>query len=149
MVPTNSIISDERNLDSYKKYTFTGYNRNEIINSYSNFIKDENLSKIIYISSEMVSSNLLETWCFKTIIIMSSFINLSNPELPTYLHSRINDLYKIIDEYKYNFETLRNVQEVRNIVSEVSSVLCLSKKKILPKKTVTLFRQKAVLHRPG
>ena len=85
--------------------------------------------KTIYISSEMVVSNLIEVWCFKTIILMSSIINLNNPELPTYLISRIEDLYKLLEQYKYQFLSLRNEQEVRNIVSEISAVLCLSKKR--------------------
>jgi hypothetical protein len=127
-VTENFKVNDNRNTNSYKNYSFTGFNKNGLLNNYNNFIMSNNLPKTIYMGLELLFSNQLDSMINKIIKIYAIDINIKNPKLIILLNHRIKDIEKIkIDNKKSDIE-LRNNSVIRNIIVELSSLVANSPK---------------------
>ncbi len=145
-IPDDYYITDFRKFTDFKKQTFNGYQKSDVLNALQKSITEQKLEEACHWAVEMlVSGHLMECWD-RLILINSKFINSSNPNLPFYLWLRFSQAIQIIQDPMYQGERilqLRNNQECRNHLTDIVSVLTLSSKnklKPLPKITSEDFR---------
>ncbi len=145
-IPDNFYINDYRKLSDFKKQTFSGYQKSDVLNALQKSIIDQKVEEACHWCSEMlVSGHVAECWD-RLIMINTKLINLSNPNFPYYLWSRFAQQIQIFQEERYQGEKilqLRNNQECRNHLCDIVAVMALSPKnklKSLPKITTEDFR---------
>ena len=145
-IPDEYFINDYRKLSDFKKVTYGGYQKTDVLSALQKSIMDNKIEESCHWAGEMlVSGHLFECW-ERLILINSKFINISNPNLPFYLWSRFVQLIQILQEERYHGEkilTLRNNQECRNHLTDIVTIMSLSSKnkiKSLPKITTQDFR---------
>jgi hypothetical protein len=145
-IPDKYYIIDFRRITDFKKHTFSGYQKTDVINALQKSILEQKIEEACHWSAEMlVSGYIMECWD-KLILMNSKLINRANPSLPFYLWTRFSQIIQIILDTKYHGEkvlNLRNNQECRNHLADIVSIMCLSTKNkliSLPKITTEDFR---------
>lgn len=131
-VPKNFYITD--NISVYKEKTFSGYKKSEVVKAYIKSIEEGKIENACNWSIELVISGFLDLLIEKNIIIASKFINIHNPKIPQYIYSNYTKFIDLIKKYSThkNNINLRNNQQIRDLVAQVSCVLSLSKKYKIP-----------------
>lgn len=145
-IPDDYFIDDYRKITDFKKQTYSGYQKSDVLSALQKSIMDGKVEEACNWAAEMlVSGNLMECWD-RIIILNSKLINIGNPCFPFYLWTRFAQQIQIIQEQKYQGErvlTLRNNQECRNHLTDIITILTLASKnkiKSLPKITTEDFR---------
>ncbi len=145
-IPDEYYINDFRKSADFKKVTFSGYQKTDVLSALQKSILDNKVVEACHWAGEMlVSGHLMECWD-RLILINSKNINVANPNLPFYLWSRFVQTIQIIQDEKYLGEkalTLRNNQECRNHLTDIVTIMTLSPKnkiKSPPKITNEDFR---------
>ena len=145
-IPEEYYINDYRKLSDFKKMTYSGYQKSDVLSALQKSIMDQKVEEACHWAGEMlVSGHFMECWD-RLIIINSKLINHANPNLPFYLWSRFVQALQISLEDRNHGEkmlNLRNNQECRNHLTDIVSVMTLSPKnklKSLPKVTTEDFR---------
>jgi hypothetical protein len=145
-IPDEYYINDFRKSADFKKITFSGYQKSDVLSALQKSILDNKVEEACHWAGEMlVSGHLMECWD-RLILINSKNINVANPNLPFYLWSRFVQEIQIIQDEKYHGEkslTLRNNQECRNHLTDIVTIMSLSPKnkiKNSPKVTNEDFR---------
>jgi len=128
-VTENFKVYDNRNINSYKNYSFTGFNKGNLIANYNSLLSSNDLPKAIYIGLELLFSNQLDNLINKIIKIYSLDINIKNPKLVILLNHRIKDIEKIKDSCGKSDIELRNNAIIRNIIVELTCIINNSPKK--------------------
>lgn len=121
-------IVNKREISTYKIESNSGYKKQNVITSLNMSLKNGFVQKGCYWGAEMLSSNMLEIFLQKCIAFLSQEIYLYNPNAPKWLHNEISRINNVIDIFPYNHLELRNSQEIRNSVCEISTVLSMSRK---------------------
>jgi hypothetical protein len=145
-IPDEYYINDFRKSADFKKITFSGYQKSDVLSALQKSILDNKVEEACHWAGEMlVSGHLMECWD-RLILINSKNINVANPNFPFYLWSRFVQAIQIIQDEKYHGEkslTLRNNQECRNHLTDIVTIMSLSPKnkiKNSPKVTNEDFR---------
>jgi hypothetical protein len=145
-IPDNFCINDYRKLSDFKKQTFSGYQKSDVLNALQKSIIDNKVEEACHWCAEMlISGHVFECWD-RLIMINAKLINAANPNFPYYLWSRFVQQIQIFQEERYQGDKvlqLRNNQECRNHLSDIVTVMTLSPKnklKSLPKITTEDFR---------
>lgn len=145
-IPDEYYINDFRKAADFKKVTFSGYQKTDVLSALQKSILDNKVEEACHWAGEMlVSGHLMECWD-RLILIHSKNINVANPNLPFYLWSRFVQAIQIIQDEKYHGEkslNLRNNQECRNHLTDIVTIMTLSPKnkiKNVPKVTNEDFR---------
>jgi hypothetical protein len=145
-IPDEYYINDFRKSADFKKVTFSGYQKTDVLSALQKSILDNKVEEACHWAGEMlVSGHLMECWD-RLILINSKNINVANPNLPFYLWSRFVQAIQIVQGEKYLGEkvlNLRNNQECRNHLTDIVTLMTLSPKnklKTLPKITTEDFR---------
>jgi len=126
-------INDTRSINSFKKETFSGYKKIDVIKTLIKSIdskKVENASN--WLTECIISGYILEIWD-KLLIYCSSIININNPGLPNILYKKNILFNNIIKRYninnnKENILLLRNNLEIRHIFLSLLGLIILSDK---------------------
>lgn len=122
-------IVNKRDVSTYKIESNSGYKKQNVITSLMMSLKDGYVQKSCYWSAEMLSSNMIDIFLQKSIAFLSQEIYQYNPNAPKWLHNEISRINSVIDIFPNNLLELRNSQEVRNSVCEISTVLSMSRKR--------------------
>ncbi len=145
-IPDDYYIDDYRKITDFKKQTYSGYQKSDVLSALQKSIMDGKVEEACNWAAEMlVSGNLMECW-ERIIILNSKLINIGNPAFPFYLWTRFSQQIQIVHEQRYQGErvlTLRNNQECRNHLTDIITIMALSSKnkvKTLPKITTEDFR---------
>ena len=130
-IPDNYYITDFRKLSDFKKKTFSGYQKTDVLSALQKSILEQKLEEACHWAVEMlVSGHLMECWD-RLILINSKLINHANPNLPFYIWIRFSQAIQLIQEPRYQGEKIlqtRNSQECRNHLTDVVSLMTLSPK---------------------
>ena len=126
-------IIDTRNIQSFKKETFSGYKKLDVIKTLIKSIdskKVENASN--WLIECIISGYIIEIW-EKLLIYSISIININNPKLPNVLYKKNILFYNIIERYNINSNKeeillLRNNLELRHIFLSLLGLIILSDK---------------------
>lgn len=126
---SDSIINDIRDIQSFKKITFSKYKKTDVKKSLIQCILKESVEESCYFCSELIcSGHFIEIWEI-ILLIVSKHIHLSNPKLPYYIYNRFENFKNIMSTYKYfNELELRNDSKIRKLFVEIVCILCYSKK---------------------
>ena len=121
------MISDTRNMDSFKTSTFSNYKLTDVKNRLIHSLQVSDIHAACYWSVELVCSNHFERLWEIIFYFYSTYINISNPKGITYIDNRFNS-FKLLYETVDNPFELRNHQQIRLLFCEMMVMLCISNK---------------------
>jgi hypothetical protein len=129
-IPLKYQVIDDRVLKDFSQQTFSGYKKTEVLKVFkTKLINPNNLNEVCKWLCEIHSSGYLEKIWDIIISVMSLNINIANPSLPGYINNYFNRYIKISSNINnQQFLYFRNNQEIRNILVDLISVICLSPK---------------------
>ena len=131
-IPNDYVLYNYNNYKSkdYNKITVSGYKKTEIISALDNSITLNNIEESIYWSSELVASAQFNDKIWeKLFIIYGKHINISNPNMPSFILTEYYKYNNIISKYNSsstNELEIRNNQLIRNIIANVITQITLS-----------------------
>ena len=124
------IIHDKRPEKDFNNATFSDFKRSEVTKALTECInKQEVESALAWCVELLCSGRLKDIWdCF--LLAMGKHIRGGNPKLPIYMSTRFDKFKKIISIGYGDCELeLRNCEEMRKLLAEITLVLCYSPKK--------------------
>ena len=133
----------------YRSTTYGGYNKNDVINIFQNSLINNKLEESCKWFIELNITGYNDEIWIEIIYIITNYINISNLKIIEYIYIKFNTFYKIYNLLNKKQKIhIRNNQEIRNLLSDVVSIVCLSNKKnlfnnkILPKINIYDFEKK-------
>jgi len=122
-------VNDSKMSKDFSKNTFSDFNKNEVIKLFENNLVLSKLHDSCYSAIELHVSlqndKILETVFY----IASLYTNIDYPKLPNVLFELYTKYEGCMKQYNAkNRPENRNNQEIRNIISYISSIVCLSPK---------------------
>ena len=125
-------INDDRPSDSFKKKTFSGFKKNEIINAVLKSIETKKVENACFWTTECILSGYSLILWEKLLNFSGKIIHINNPKLPYYLLRKntvfMNQINRLNTTSKDRFLFLRNSQMIRNLFFDVVSSLATSSK---------------------
>lgn len=123
-------INDTRKITEMKVETFSGYKKSEVKKQLTDNIIDSKIEQSCYWCAELVCSG--QFWDIWEIIILISikYIHIALPKLPIYLQKCYETFKNIIHQHDDDELSIRNNQHIRNLFTEMITILCQSKKKL-------------------
>lgn len=128
-IPSNYCIIDSRVRQEYKYVTFSNYKKQDVLKAYKNALIKSNCEESIRWAVELNISGYNKQIIDILEEVYLKFININNIYLYIYLKKQIKRYNKIIDKYPKNEELhLRNIQEFRNLICELTTLCAITKK---------------------
>ncbi|MBD62964.1 MAG: hypothetical protein CMD68_02670 [Gammaproteobacteria bacterium] len=125
-------IHDDRTFESFKKKTFSGFKKNDIINAVLKSIESKKVENACHWTTECVLSGYSHSLWEKLINFSTKIIHINNPKLPSYLFKKnkvfMNQVRRLDSKSKDRYIFLRNSQMIRNLFFDVVSTLATSSK---------------------
>lgn len=138
-VPIPFLINDTRKLESFKKQTYSGYKKLDVLNIIFKKLDENKLGEVCSWGVEIICSGYIEELWDRIINYYVKFISINSPLLPYHFYTKLLQFLRVSqDEYfKKNPLDLRNSQEVRNHICEILCILNHATKRrnglVLPK----------------
>ena len=136
-IPEPYMIRDERKIIDFKKKTFSGYAKTDVISEMFKNIKEENIEKSCYWGLQLLLSGPINSIWDKMITWAAQNININNPKLPLFICDRYISQMNLFNNKELSGENslrLRNIQSCRNYLTEFICILAISRKnKIITK----------------
>ena len=129
-IPENYIIYDIRTAKDFRNLTISGYKKSDVINAYQNSMINNKLEEAVRWGCELHASGLEKKIWDSLYLLITKYIHLNNPKFFIYYVKRLKDYKKIIKSFPTkNYELFsRNNQEIRNMIGELTSISCITKK---------------------
>jgi hypothetical protein len=129
-IPENYIIYDIRTAKDFRNLTISGYKKSDVINAYQNSMINNKLEEAVRWGCELHASGLEKKIWDSLYLLITKYIHLNNPKFFIYYMKRLKDYKKIIKSFpSKNYELFsRNNQEIRNMIGELTSISCITKK---------------------
>ena len=121
------MISDTRNIDSFKQSTFSNYKLSDVKTRLIHSLQTSDIHASCYWSVELICSNHYEKLWDIIFYFYSTYIHISNPKGIVYIDKRFKS-FKTLYETNDNPFDLRNHPQIRLIFCEIMIMLCLSNK---------------------
>jgi len=123
-------ISDSRTIKEFRKISFSNFEKSKVKKELLDCLKLSKYESAFYWSAELIcAGHLADLWEI-IILFMSKNIHVGNPKLPIYLSIKIESFKNIIKNgYRDNELMLRNNLHIRELFTEILTILCLSRKK--------------------
>lgn len=123
-------INDVREQKDFKQTSFSGYKKTDVCKELLSSFLNSKIESACYWSSELICSGHYQDLWHIIIHIMSKYIHLGNPKLPTYIEMRINNFKDIVAGGYVDRELrMRNNSQIRAMFAEVMCILCNSQRK--------------------
>ena len=126
------LINDTRSFESFKKKSFSGFKKNDIINAVLKSIESKKVENACFWTTECIISGYAAVLWEKLINFSTKIIHINNPKLPSYLLRKnkvfMNQISRLDSKSKDRYLFLRNSQMVRNLFFDVVSSLATSSK---------------------
>lgn len=119
-----------------KKQTYLGNNKNDIIKQFEKSLINNNYKNSCWFMTELLCSGYIKIIWNSIFKISFKNINIVNCKLPYYLYLTYNKFNLISSKFdKNNYINLRNNQEIRNLFTDITTIVSLSNKHaiLLPK----------------
>jgi len=130
--PFEFSINDTRLTKDFKGITISGYKRTDVTNVFFNSLFNCELENACRWSIELHSTGLIKNIFDKIELLYFKNVNINNPYFFFYYYKKKDYLYKLLKQYpKNNIIFSRNCQEIRNLITELVCIICLTKKNIL------------------
>jgi hypothetical protein len=129
-IPEDYIIHDIRTAKDFRNLTISGYKKADVINAYQNSMINNKLEEAVRWGCELHASGLEKKIWDSLYLLITKYIHLNNPKFFIYYVKRLKDYKKIIKSFpSKNYELFsRNNQEIRNMIGELTSISCITKK---------------------
>tara|TARA_B100000575_G_scaffold264844_1_gene240951 strand:- start:393 stop:1484 length:1092 start_codon:yes stop_codon:yes gene_type:complete len=128
----NYQIIDTRSVDAFKKKTFSGFKKNDIILAVLKSIESKKVENACHWTTECILSGYSLLLWEKLLNFSGKIIHINNPKLPYYLFRKnqifMNQMNRLHTTSKDRFLLLRNSQMIRNLFFDVVSTLSTSSK---------------------
>lgn len=126
-------IVDNRRIDDFKLKTFSGFKKTDVFSILIKSIEQNKLENVCNWITECIISGYTMQIFDKLILYSCKFININNPNLPTYLLNKSNIFYNQINRINIQKDKniiliLRNSQMIRNLFFDIACVLTISDK---------------------
>lgn len=124
------IIKDVRTFESFKKKTFSGFKKNDIINAVFKSIENKKIENACHWTCECIVSGYALCLWEKLINFACKIVHINNPKLPYFIYRKnlvlMNQIARLNTKSKDKFIYLRNSQMVRNLFFDVVTTLTSS-----------------------
>jgi hypothetical protein len=127
MIPPEYVINDKRDSNFFKKTSFTGYCMKDVLAIFTKSIINNKIEDACNWGVELLISGHVEELFDKLIIICMKHININNPNIAYFIYDRYSVFIPIKEKYKNNL-SIRNNQQIRNMVAECCFIVCNSLK---------------------
>lgn len=122
-------INDKRVIQDFKGITFSNYKKSKVKKELLSSLYKSQIEASNYWAAELIcSGHILDIWDI-IIIYSCRYIHIGNPKLPIYLDMRLDNFKNLIKKYSDNELAIRNNIKLRQLFSEIITILCISKKK--------------------
>jgi hypothetical protein len=135
-IPNAYQIVDYRKLEAFKKITFGNYQKTDVLSAFQKSLQNGNGDEACHWMVELLVSGHIEEIWLKILLIVSKSINIANPSLPQYIYYRYSQYINLVTKASFEGEFIiktRNVQEMRNHLAEIVTILATSSKNIVAK----------------
>lgn len=129
-VPTDVMLEDSRTLKDFKVQVLGGYSKIQVLASFDKAIKEEKCDHALYWCIQMLCSGGAVAMWERLIGISAKYINLLNPNLPSYLMARTREFNKIVSQLRYKGDSclsLRNNGDIRVLLAEFTIICATSR----------------------
>jgi len=128
----NFLIRDTRELNYFKKQSFSGYKKKDIFNALSKSMETKKVENACNWITECLCSGYIEESWTNLLLFASEIVSINNPNLPNYLYKKnilFYNIYNNIDKrYLFSILDLRNNQIIRNLFFSITTLLSISSK---------------------
>ncbi len=125
-------IIRDRKKKNYSRSSISKYKKKDLISYFKKVLEENDIYKILYVTTEMVASCYFDELYGIFFIFMSEYIHILNPVLPKFIlvrYKRYKYYESLLKENKKNILNLRNISILRTDISEIVSFLHKSPKK--------------------
>lgn len=131
IVPNTSYLEDIRILQEFKKYTFGKHIKTEVIKNFEQSCLKGEIEKACYWSYQLLASGYINQIWDKCYSIIYKNINIQNPNAPEWILEKEKLFRKMVSKKEFSKDAIlftRNIQQIRNILTEIVVFICLSNK---------------------
>ena len=136
MIPIEYQISDTRDFKHLSKITFSGFKQQDVVKALEKALMNCKVEEGVNWAVELLISGLTEKFWEKVFNICLKNIHTNNPRLPFFLYKRYHRYVSLKLKYSGSakssnvagYLSLRNSQVIRNMICEISVVICNSVK---------------------
>jgi hypothetical protein len=123
-------INDKRSSAEFKGISFSKFQKSKVKNALINSLINSKVESACYWAAELICAGHYSDLWEIIILYISRYIHLGNPKLPIYISMRFKNFKDILSNgYGGNELSMRNNVKIRQLFTEVISVLCQSRKK--------------------
>ena len=124
-VPLPYLINDTRKAESFKKQTYSGFKKQDVLNVLFKKLDENKLSEVCTWCVEIICSGYIEELWDRIINYYVKYISINSPLLSFHFFNKLVQFLRISndEEFKKNQLDLRNSQEIRNHSCEILCIL--------------------------
>lgn len=127
------MIDDDRSIKEFKKETFSGHSKNDVVKAMGGAIEIAQYEYAIHWAYELLCSGLVDTLWNGLFNVYVDQVNRMNPLLIIYLcHRFYSEFIPLRESHLGDITRIRNSVSARKIIMEVVGLLCMSHKGKLP-----------------
>jgi len=134
LAPEDSYLEDSRILQDFKKVTYGNHLKTEASKQFDVSIINCDIEKACYWGYQLLASGCINQLWDKCYTIIYKNINIQNPNAPLWILDKEKLFRKIFTAklfIKDNILNTRNIQQIRNLLTELIVFMCLSNKRKL------------------
>lgn len=128
VIPNEYIICDKRTFKDFAKETFCNYKLNDVLSIFEKKMKECKIEEACNWAIELLISGHINKFWDKIFGLFVKYININNPQLPNIIYNRYAKFIIILKNTDNNTILIRNNQECRNLIVEVTFIICNSLK---------------------
>jgi hypothetical protein len=134
IVPQSSYLEDNRTLMEFKKHTFGNHLKTDAMKFFEQSCMKAEIEKACYWAFQLLASGAINQVWERCYAIIYKQINIQNPNSCEWVLNKEKLFRKIVSKKEFSKDAIlytRNIQQIRNILTEMIAFLCLSNKRKL------------------